>query len=481
MAGEKILLADDDPQIRDNLAEFLREQGYGVTAVADGREALAATQAEGFHLALLDLVLPGLSGMELLSHIKDKHPDTEVILFTGHGRIDSAIQAMRLGAYDYLLKAGLRLEELQAVVARALERRRLALSNRELMSNLRKAQKDISKHRSAGLTKVRRIGEALAVPLTWEQLFHGLLNLIWETIPLKVLGMEFQGAGKGLTLESYRRRPGVKAKDLDNFRDWLKTHLRHLPRGGHILGAKEVAAAAGPFTAILAETAQAGKVLALVAAARDIAFTPEEVELFHILIIQGEAALKNLALFEEVKTLAIRDGLTGLYNYRHFWELLLHEVEKSKRYQQPLSLLFMDLDNFKVINDTLGHTQGDVVLKTLATYLEKAVRQADVVCRYGGEEFVVLLPQTPMGQAMTLAERLRRRIGDLAIPLPGKDVKVTVCIGVAGLTAEMDAEALVEDADAAMYRAKQAGKNRVCGPEKLAGGKEGQGPDKSPT
>ena len=201
------------------------------------------------------------------------------------------------------------------------------------------------------------------------------------------------------------------------------------------------------------------------AGGRDTPFTPEETELFRILILQGEAALKNLELFEEVKSLAIRDGLTGLFNYRHFWELLAHEVEQSRRYQTPLSLLFLDLDNFKIINDALGHSQGDVVLKTLADYLRAALRHADVVCRYGGEEFVALLPKTQVDQAMILAERLRQKISRMTIPLPEQDVQFTVSIGVAGLTPEMDGEALVEAADAAMYRAKKAGKNQVCGPE----------------
>ena len=112
-------------------------------AVADGREALKAVQEEEFHLALLDLGLPGFSGLELLSRIKAQAPHTEVILFTGQAGMDSALQALRLGAYDYLLKSEMRLDNLQAVVARALERRRLDLSNRELLANLRRAQQEL--------------------------------------------------------------------------------------------------------------------------------------------------------------------------------------------------------------------------------------------------------------------------------------------------------------------------------------------------
>lgn len=454
MQSEKILLADDDSQMLELLTEFLQKQGYQVAAAADGLQALEALKGREFHLALLNLKLPGFSGLKLLSHIKAHTPHTEVILFTGPGGVDSAIQALGLGAYDYFLKGDLRLDNLQAVVARALERHRLAQSNRELSLNLRQVQQELAQQRSVELAQFRRLSEALAVPLTWEQLFHGLLNLIWESLSLEALGIVFRGANQELSLEAFRRQPGLGDEAFQEFKAWLQAHF-----------AKESGLAAAseklPFPELLQETARAGEALAVVGAGRGLAFAPEEAEIFRIFVLQGEAALKNLVLFEEVKSLAIRDGLTGLYNYRHFWELLLHEVELSRRYGHPLSLLFLDLDNFKVINDTLGHPQGDAVLKSLASYLKGAVRQADVVCRYGGEEFVVLLPQTSPGQATVLAQRLRRSISRLDIPLPEQSLQLSVSIGVACLEAGMDASTLLNAADAALYRAKQAGKNQV--------------------
>jgi two-component system, cell cycle response regulator len=438
-----------------------------VRAVADGSEALKALQEEKFHLALLDIGLPGVSGLELLSRIKSDSPHTEVILFTGDADLDSAIQALRLGAYDYLLKSELRLPNLEAVVARALERRRLALSNRELLTHLRRAQRELSQQHTQDLSRVRRLGESLAVPLTWEQLFHGLLNVIWDSLDLQVLGLKFQGTRKELTLEAYRRQPGLREDGVAGFKVWLTRRFHQVAEKGP--ETPEGPRSEKSFPEILWAKFQTGESLALVAGGRKTPFTPEESELFGVIILQGEAALKNLELFEEVKSLAIRDGLTGLYNYRHFWELLAHEVEQSRRYENSLALLFLDLDNFKVINDSLGHSQGDVVLKALADYLREALRHADVICRYGGEEFVVLLPKTPVDQAIMLAERLCQKIAEIAIPLPERDLQFTVSIGVAELAPGMNGEALVDAADAAMYRAKQAGRNRVCGPEGGAG------------
>ena len=125
-------------------------------------------------------------------------------------------------------------------------------------------------------------------------------------------------------------------------------------------------------------------------------FTPEEAELFRIFILQGEAGIKNLVLFDQVKSLAIRDALTGLYNYGYFREAAPHEVEKSRRYKTPLSLLFLDIDNFKQVNDTLGHSKGDKIMRQVAAILKQGIRQADLLCRYGGDEFVMLLsPDAP--------------------------------------------------------------------------------------
>jgi len=463
---EKILLAEADPQMLAKLSEMLRQRGYAVRAVADGLEAQKALEEEKFHLALLDLGLPGLSGLELLSRIKSDSPYTEVILFTDNADLDSALQALRLGAYDYLLKSEMRLDNLASVVARALELRRLAQINRELLLHLRWAQSELAQQHSQDLSRLRRLGESLAVPLTWEQLFHGLLSMIWDSLDLQVLGLKSQGTRKELTLEACRHQPGLRKEVLASFKVWLTRRLHLL--GGPGQETPDNSRLEKPFPEILWAKFHTAESLALMAGGRQTPFTPKESELFGVIVLQGEAALKNLELFEEVKSLAVRDGLTGLYNYRHFWEILGHEVEQSRRYQPPLSLLFLDLDNFKVINDTLGHAQGDVVLKTLADYLRKALRQADVICRYGGEEFVVLLPKTPVERAMKLAERLRRKIAEIVIPLPEHDLQLTVSIGVAGLLPGMAGQDLVEAADAAMYRAKQAGKNQVCGPQEGA-------------
>ncbi|MDO9531152.1 MAG: diguanylate cyclase [Deltaproteobacteria bacterium] len=458
MAGEKILLADDDHSLRETLQEFLTEQGYAVTAAADGHEAMAAMKDQEFALAILDLRLPGYSGLDLLFLFKAHTPDTEVILFTGHAGLESAVQALRLGAYDYLLKADLRLADLKTLVARALERRHLALENRELVVNISKAQEELVSRRARELTQVRQIAETLAGPLTWDQLVRGLVNLIWESLPLELLGLQLHGPEEALPLSAFRRRPDVPEATDQTFQELLQGQLAPDP----------AAPPAGtPLPAMLWERLQVGNVTLVAGAGRHEPLTPEETELFRIFILQGEAGIKNLVLFDQVKSMAIRDALTGLYNYGYFKVALHYEVEKSRRYKLPLSLLFLDVDDFKLVNDTLGHLKGDKTMRQVAAILKQGIRQADLLCRYGGDEFVMLLSQTPPDQAIVLAERLRQRIAKSSMNRLEQRCKVTVSIGVAGLGPEMSTDDLIKAADEAHYRAKQAGKNRVVGPEPL--------------
>lgn len=448
---EQILVVDDDPALLQVLTRFLQGQGFAVEAHQRGETALAAVEQQEPAVALLDLNLPDLSGLEVMRRLKATRPDTEVILFTGLGGLDSAVAALRLGAYDYLVKSELKLPELAAVVERALERRHLTRANRELVEDLKQAREALAQRRAQELVQIRRIGERLAGPLTLEGLTQGLADLIWESLPLSCLSLTIRGPGGEVREEAERLRQ-PSPHQLAAWKEWCRGFLT---RGGD-------PDPPPPGWAVVWGTLSADPLRGLAAGGRPTPFEPEETELFRIFLLQGEAALRNLLLFEEVKGLAIRDGLTGLYNYRYFREMLTQQVGQSRRYGWPLSLLFVDLDDFKVVNDTLGHPAGDVVLKTVAGYLRRAVRAADLLCRYGGEEFVILLPQTPPEQAEILANRLRAGIAGLSIPLPERELFVTVSIGVAALTPGADGDALVAAADQALYRAKEGGKNRVC-------------------
>ncbi|MEW6188427.1 MAG: diguanylate cyclase, partial [Thermodesulfobacteriota bacterium] len=188
------------------------------------------------------------------------------------------------------------------------------------------------------------------------------------------------------------------------------------------------------------------------------AFTPERLELLKLISTQAAVSLENARLFE----LATTDGLTKLYIQRYFHFLLDQELHRSLRHSQPLSLVMMDIDNFKKINDTYGHLSGDEVLCQVAGTIRTNCRTEDLPARYGGEEFVLLLPATDQDGALAAAEKIRRAVEEMAVPVGVKKLQVTISLGVAVFpTMAADKTSLIRCADQALYAAKRAGKNRV--------------------
>jgi two-component system, cell cycle response regulator len=189
--------------------------------------------------------------------------------------------------------------------------------------------------------------------------------------------------------------------------------------------------------------------------------------------LQDELDLKNRELAvvvdelelanKRLRKLSITDGLTGLYNHRHVHELLRDEWERSLRSGEPLSVAMLDLDRFKLVNDTYGHPTGDVILYETARILREAAREIDMVGRYGGEEFIVILPSTDEGEAARFAERVRAQVAAHLFRDEANELRMTTSCGVASAPDDSldSCEALLKLADTALYAAKQGGRNRV--------------------
>lgn len=193
-------------------------------------------------------------------------------------------------------------------------------------------------------------------------------------------------------------------------------------------------------------------------------FTQSERELFDYLAAQAAVSMENVDLHETVARESVTDDLTGLSNRRGFDEALTREVERAKRFGDDLGLVLFDLDDFKAINDTFGHQQGDVVLREVSRVLRETSREIDATARYGGEELAIILPGTDLQGAFNLAERVRERVAALRIPLLLEEgtIRLTTSCGVSSLPVNASDEAsLVAAADAALYEAKGTGKNKA--------------------
>jgi diguanylate cyclase (GGDEF)-like protein len=296
----KILIADDEEEFRRLLSRRAERLGLTVTQAIDGQKALDAVRSDQFDLLVLDIYMPGASGLEVLKVGRERDPDLQAIVMTAYATVNNAIEALRAGAYDYLVKP---LDSLEAF--------------------------DLALKRAVG--------------------FRGLLR-------------------------------------------------------------------------------------------------------------------ENRRLFEEVQRLAMTDALTGLYNRRKLDEALEMELERVRRYGRSLSTIMIDLDNLKHINDAYGHPAGDQILKQVASVIQSQVRRIDIPVRYGGDEFLILLPEANLKHATILAERIAARCQDLAV---GDDF-VSFSLGVVewgpGISSTKD---LLFEADQALYEAKQAGGKRISTGQEL--------------
>ncbi|GHJ46899.1 hypothetical protein Cs7R123_42410 [Catellatospora sp. TT07R-123] len=216
--------------------------------------------------------------------------------------------------------------------------------------------------------------------------------------------------------------------------------------------------------AVLAVGGLAAADLILVGRLSEVTLAVSAILLLGLLVRQVVAARDRTRLNQQLRTAAVTDPLTGLHNRRFFQEMIVLEAERAVRRRSPLSLVLVDIDHFKAVNDTYGHSVGDLALTDVAQRLRRAVRASDLVCRYGGEEFVCLLPGTDAAGAAELAGRLRAAVSSAPVLLrSGDGVELTASVGVATADpgTQIDIDALVNAADAAVYRAKDLGRDQV--------------------
>jgi len=194
------------------------------------------------------------------------------------------------------------------------------------------------------------------------------------------------------------------------------------------------------------------------------AFDAQDLQFFSVIGYQIAATLKHFQRLSSIKNIAIYDTLTGLYNRRYFEERLVLDAQKSFYGGTPLSLVMADIDHFKKVNDTFGHTEGDRVLFEIANLLKASVRKKDTVARYGGEEFILILPEAGLGEASMIAERIRKLVEGTPFEIANASINLTVSMGISNFPSNRakSKEELVKMADEALYDAKRGGRNKVC-------------------
>ncbi|HWM10931.1 MAG TPA: diguanylate cyclase [Solirubrobacteraceae bacterium] len=324
---------------------------------------------------------------------------------------------------------------------------------RQLESRLEELQRERARLQEA----IRRVGESFAAGLDRV----GLLEIVVQTA---VDGIGASAGRATMRGAENRLQEVARAGEPESFRRALHAAEAAVIDAGQV--AEIQVGGASALAAPLGATEDGDQVIGIVSVARgDRAFTHGERELFAYLTNQASVSVENVDLHETVQRQAVTDELTGLFNHRRFQEVMTAEVERARRYGHELGLIMLDIDNFKQVNDTHGHLQGDMVLGEVARVLRQSSREIDEPARYGGEEMAVALPQTDLEGAYQFAERVRGRIEALELPRLSGDgtLRVTASFGVASLASAgtADKDALVAAADGALYEAKRSGKNRT--------------------
>jgi two-component system cell cycle response regulator len=451
----RVLVVDDDRFQRELVRDVLADRAE-VETCADADEALRALSRSRVDLILSDLSMPGRSGLDLLQAVLRDHPGTDFVLMTANASVASAVEALRMGATDYLEKP-VRPEDLILSLERALGRRRLLTENRRLRDEL-------------ALYQSCRLLSSCLEP---EDLFAMGLDL-----SLRGLGLR-----RGFALYHRTGLPGSDGFHARGFaeseelalRDALLAKPLDLPagepgcqtRGEYHELLHRVGIEAGELLVIPVHGEEEGGLLCLFGEGRPL--SSHDLARARVIAEHAALALRNAERYRAARDRAFIDDVTEVYNARYLLEALDREIRRSERYGTELSILFIDLDRFKLVNDTHGHLVGSNTLRQLSRLLEGCVRQVDTVARYGGDEFTILLADTGARLGRSVAERIRQSVERHGFEAgPGRTLRLTCSLGVSTYPAHgRTREALLDAADKAMYRAKSLGRNRLCSADEL--------------
>ena len=449
----RVLVVDDIPANVKLLEARLSAEYFDVVTAVSGADALTICERAECDVVLLDVMMPDMDGFEVCRRLKS-NPATHhipVVMVTALDQPSDRVKGLQAGADDFLTKP---VSDV-ALIARVRSLARLKMMTDELRMRARDLARH--RHREPGARRGRRYRPARQDPDRRRPAGIGRAHprhagrrthtVDIETDPNEAL---FHAAEGNYDLL-------IVSLGLENF-DGLRlcSQVRSLERTRNVA-----------ILAIADAESNTRLVRGLEIGVNDYLTRPiDKNELMARVRTQIRKKRYTERLRDNVQMsieMAITDALTGLYNRRYMETHVGTLVEQASSRGKPLTVLVLDIDYFKSINDSWGHDAGDDVLREFALRIKKSIRGIDLACRYGGEEFVVVMPETDMAVATMVAERLRRRIASEPFPIQqgARTIEVTISIGIAALGRDEDAATVVKRADQALYRAKRDGRNRV--------------------
>lgn len=409
---------------------------------------------------LLDIFMPRVSGIDILKKIKTIDPHIPVIMMTGYADEEKRIESLRNGAYALLSKPFYNLEEVYHNVNNAMSHYLEMLKTKELRAEVEERYKR-EKMNLLELDFLRNlqhmIGETEDPAVVLKNaytLLKSFLNFEYFAVLLLREGeiniQVYPNIGKEKSFLAY-----ITSMLLKNIPDYEKNEQYKIILQNNV---EEI-----PFSdnAIVFELSTPNNVYGSAGLFRKLTFDAEEEHISGRFCSHIALTLEKIRLFDEIKMLSIRDGLTGIFNHAYVVGKLEEEIERVKRYNAILSVILIDVDNFKKVNDSFGHLAGDAALKQIARVMLNSLRTIDIVGRYGGEEFIVILPETDLNRAIAVSERLRIAIETESFLYNNDAIPLTISLGIAIYSDGKGAQDLIKTSDDNLYKAKAGGKNKI--------------------
>jgi diguanylate cyclase (GGDEF)-like protein len=455
----RILYVEDDPGLARLVQRKLGRAGYTVDIASDGKEGVAKYEADSYDLMFVDHMLPVYDGLEVIRILASRGPLPPTVMITGTGDEKVAVEAMKLGTSDYIVKdagAGY-LELLPSVIEKVLQQRCAVEEKQRAEEALRESGEK--------LERLHEVASRLAACTNEAEVYHLAVDAAKKILTFSFCSLVIV-EGKQIVTKVSDPHPLPDGKKAISVDDGL---VRKTYRTGktYVLGgigkAPKAKKSRSKYTSLI--SAPIGDLgVFQVASIEPDAFTEEDARLLELLLGHTASDIKRIRLQNELTEQAIHDPLTGLHNRYYLNQVLDQEVKRSKRYNHCMGFLMIDVNRFKEINDRYGHQVGDEVLQTIALLLHKAVRDSDIVVRYGGDEFLIILLETD-GESDAVKQRIAKKIALQNKKNARFDFPVTLSIGSAYWDPQgsQSVDEILNEADRLMYEEKKRHNGHATG------------------